>query len=99
MRAGIDMEPFECTFCGHNTCYVDWVSMFCDTCGADYSHETTGRIIMGIREKTKTTRPQLGIQLGYQPKTIKNYEWGSCSKKYYEIFKTWTRFYYQNYGK
>lgn len=84
-----DVPQFEkiCPICcKKNMMTATWVSVICEGCrlehGPDY---TMGYICRKRRKYLGLTRRQMSEQTGYSPKTIKTYEWGQPSEKYFKI--------------
>lgn len=89
LRAGIDQTPSECHVCKHNTFYMDWVGASCDTCGADTAWLCDGDLggfIRSIRTRCGLSRKDVSDAYGCSTKTIKSYEWGKPSNRYYDWF-------------
>lgn len=93
MRAGIDLPPMICGFCGKKTFYPGWVSIHCDTCGADSERYRSDNCRI-VRESMGLTRNQVAKALGYTRKTVKKYEWCDPSNIYWYKFKAFVADFY-----
>ena len=93
LRAGIDQTPMLCPWCNHKTMFASWVSLECDTCGAD-SESYASDCARRMRIKTGLTRKQIAEKAGLQPSTIKKYEWCNPSERYWNWFKVFVREFY-----
>jgi len=95
LRAGLeDIPPIECPICKHVTMYSSWVSLECDTCGADTGYYLSDDL-RHIRERTGMTRKQIAKELGYSQATVKNYEWTKTSQVYLNKFKRFIEEFYK----
>jgi len=95
-RAGADPTPLECAYCGHKTAFVSYVSLECDTCGADsaWENDIAGQL-KAIRVKSGISRRDLAQVAGLKTATIRTYECVWPSKAYYNWFLTFIRQHYK----
>jgi len=54
--------------------------------------------VRGIRRQTGLSRKEVAERAGLKASTIKSYEWKGPSKKYYEWFKGFVKYFYEQLG-